>query len=57
MHHTPIDASPIWSANYNEIPKEVFTRPDIFEAELERIFYGDEWHPVAHVGEIPKPQP
>ena len=53
MSHQPIDASPIWSANYNEIPKEVFTRSDIFEAELERIFYGTEWHPVAHAGEIP----
>ena len=53
MKHKPIDTYPVWSTNYNEIPKEVFTRTDIFEAELERIFYGAEWHPVAHVGEIP----
>ncbi len=45
---------PTWSTNFNEIPKEVFTRADIFENELERIFYGAEWHPVAHVGEIPE---
>jgi anthranilate 1,2-dioxygenase large subunit len=45
---------PAWSTNFNEIPKEVFTREDIFENELERIFYGAEWHPVAHVGEIPE---
>ena len=55
MNHKLNDTDPIWSANYNEIPKEVFTRSDIFDAELERIFYGAEWHPIAHVGEIPNP--
>ncbi len=44
-----------WPARTNEIPKEVFTRPDIFELELQRIFYGPEWHPVAHAGELPNP--
>ena len=55
MDNRSTTAGPIWSANFNEIPKEVFTRADIFAEELERIFYGAEWHPVAHVGEIPNP--
>lgn len=45
----------IWPAHTNEIPKEVFTRADIFEEELKRIFYGPEWHPVAHESEIFNP--
>ncbi len=44
-----------WPARYNEIPKEVFVRKDVFELELERIFHGPEWHPVGHEGEIPNP--
>ena len=44
-----------WPAKFNEIPKEVFHRPDVFRLELERIFRGPEWHPVAHVAEVPKP--
>ena len=43
----------LWPAGTNEVPKEVFTRADIFEEELKQIFYGPEWHPVAHTGEIP----
>ena len=45
----------LWPAHTNEIPKEVFTRPEIFDEELKRIFYGPEWHPVAHESEIPNP--
>jgi phenylpropionate dioxygenase-like ring-hydroxylating dioxygenase large terminal subunit len=44
-----------WPARYSEIPKEVFHREDIYRRELERIFYGPEWHPVAHLSEVPKP--
>jgi len=44
-----------WPAKFNEIPKEVFHRPDVFRLELERIFHGPEWHPVAHIAEMPKP--
>jgi anthranilate 1,2-dioxygenase large subunit len=44
-----------WPAKFNEIPKEVFHRVDVFKLELERIFHGPEWHPVAHIGEIPAP--
>jgi anthranilate 1,2-dioxygenase large subunit len=41
-----------WPAKFNEVPKEVFHREDIYRLELERIFYGPEWHPVAHRAEI-----
>lgn len=44
-----------WPAKLNEVPKEIFDREDVFQRELERIFYGPEWHPVAHLGEIPNP--
>lgn len=46
-------ASLIWPAKYNEIPKEIFHREDIYRRELERIFYGPSWHPVAHLAEVP----
>lgn len=42
-----------WPAEFNVLPKEVFNRADVFEEELERIFYGPEWHPIAHVSEVP----
>ena len=45
----------VWPADVTDIPKEVFVRPDIFERELETIFYGPYWHPVAHAAEIPNP--
>lgn len=44
-----------WPQRINEIPKEVFVRSDIFERELQTIFYGPQWHPLAHQGELPKP--
>jgi anthranilate 1,2-dioxygenase large subunit len=44
----------IWPAKISHVPKEVFVRADIFEEELKRIFYGNEWHAVAHEGEIPE---
>lgn len=43
----------VWPANYNDVPKEVFVRPDIYERELKRIFYGPEWHLLGHEAEIP----
>ncbi len=50
----PSDLQPIrWPAQVNRVPKEIFVRADVFEEELRRIFYGKEWHPVAHAGEIP----
>lgn len=47
------DVSVKWPAKFNELPKDIFNRPDVFERELERIFYGPEWHPVGHHSEIP----
>lgn len=47
------DGSLRWPAEFNTIPKDVFHRGDVYQAELERIFYGREWHPLAHVSELP----
>ena len=44
-----------WPEKFNEVPKAVFNRADIFDLEMERIFRGDEWHPLAHVSEVPEP--
>ncbi len=44
-----------WPKKFSEIPKEAFHRDDIYRAELELIFYGPEWHLLAHVSEIPEP--
>ncbi|MCB1756075.1 MAG: aromatic ring-hydroxylating dioxygenase subunit alpha [Gammaproteobacteria bacterium] len=43
-----------WPAKLNVLPKEVFVNKDIFEKELERIFYGPEWHAVCHESEVPE---
>jgi len=50
------DAAPLvrWPERFNEVPKEVFHREDVYQLELERIFRGPEWHMLAHVAEIPK---
>ena len=44
-----------WPAQFNVLPKEVFHREDVYRLELERIFYGPEWHLMAHVCEVPEP--
>lgn len=44
-----------WPQEFNKIPKEVFHRDDVYRQELERIFRGSEWFPVAHVCELSKP--
>lgn len=43
-----------WPGSYAQIPKEVFQREDVFRLELERIFHGPEWQPVAHRAEVPE---
>ena len=54
MNAPTVFGAPVhWPAKINEIPKDIFDREDVFRLELERIFYGPEWHPVAHTGEIP----
>lgn len=44
-----------WPPRMNEVPKDIFYRPDVYRAELERIFRGREWHPVTHRAEVPAP--
>jgi phenylpropionate dioxygenase-like ring-hydroxylating dioxygenase large terminal subunit len=43
-----------WPTAYNVLPKDVFHRKDVYQAELTRIFYGPDWHPLAHISEIPE---
>ncbi|WJJ14354.1 aromatic ring-hydroxylating dioxygenase subunit alpha (plasmid) [Prescottella equi] len=35
-----------------DLPKEIFSDPAVYHEELERIFYGPYWHPVAHRAEL-----
>ena len=42
-----------WPARYAEVPKEVFVRPDLFDEELRRIFYSNQWIAVGHAAEVP----
>lgn len=42
-----------WPRKLNEVPKSVFLRQDIYTLEMQRIFHGPHWHPVAHVSEVP----
>lgn len=44
-----------WPAKTSQIPKDVFHREDVYRLEIERIFGGAQWHPVAHRAEVPKP--
>lgn len=43
----------VWPRHINEIPKSIFVDAELFERELETIFYGAQWHAVAHEAEIP----
>jgi len=49
----PLDDYP-WPASENEVPKEVFSRDDIYQRELVRLFAGPVWHVAAHRAELPK---
>ncbi len=44
-----------WPAKPNELPKEIFTREDVFQRELELIFRGPVWHMLGHRAEVPNP--
>lgn len=46
-------ALPRWPAPFNEVPKWAFEDADLYELEIERIFKGPLWHPVAHDAELP----
>ncbi|WP_372724950.1 aromatic ring-hydroxylating dioxygenase subunit alpha, partial [Immundisolibacter sp.] len=39
-------------AKANAVPKTLYESAEIYQLELERLFYGPHWHPVAHTGEI-----
>jgi anthranilate 1,2-dioxygenase large subunit len=43
-----------WPREFNKVPKEAFHRDDVYQLELERIFNGPEWFPLAHVSEVPE---
>jgi anthranilate 1,2-dioxygenase large subunit len=49
--HGPLN----WPEHSNELPREIFSREDIYELEMERLFGGPIWHPVAHAAELPEP--
>ena len=56
--NAPFEApsSPLrWPSRINEIPKAVFDREDVYQLELEKIFHGPFWHPLAHRSEVPEP--
>jgi anthranilate 1,2-dioxygenase large subunit len=44
-----------WPEHSNELPRDIFSREDIYELEMERLFGGPIWHPVAHAAELPEP--
>ncbi len=41
--------------DHTRVPYELYSDPAIYRRELERIFYGPFWHPVALEAEIPNP--
>lgn len=43
----------VWPEKVTHVPKQIFVREDVYREELTRIFYGAEWHPIAHASEIP----
>ncbi|MEL0082296.1 MAG: aromatic ring-hydroxylating dioxygenase subunit alpha [Gammaproteobacteria bacterium] len=51
----PLEDVYYWPKAINEVPKEIFLREDIYQLELEKLFNGPLWHPVAHVSEVPNP--
>ncbi|WP_332811101.1 aromatic ring-hydroxylating oxygenase subunit alpha [Sphingomonas sp.] len=55
MATSPQSPQLLWPHAGNQVPKEAFTREDIWQAELERIFHGPEWHAIAHESEVPNP--
>lgn len=55
MSSNPRQPDLTWPARFNEIPKAVFYRADVYELELERIFRGPDWHMVAHRSELAAP--
>lgn len=51
-----IEPDIIWpAADFSRIPSKVYTDPDIYSWELERIFYGRHWCYVGLEAEVPEP--
>ena len=51
-----IEAGAIWpDAGFSRIPSKVYTDPDVYARELERIFYGRHWSYVGLEAEVPEP--
>lgn len=44
-----------WPDEDNKIPREIFTDPDLFGAEMDAVFTGPVWVLVGHESEIPSP--
>lgn len=44
----------IWPKKMNKLPKRIFVDQELFEEELNKIFYGPEWHAVCHESEVPE---
>ncbi|MBL4622207.1 MAG: Rieske 2Fe-2S domain-containing protein [Immundisolibacteraceae bacterium] len=44
-----------WPDGLNSVPSSIFSREDVYQLELDKIFYGPLWHPVAHESEIAEP--
>lgn len=53
----PRDTTPLgpvrWPAQPHVLPRDIFEREDVYREEIERIFRGPVWIPVAHDAEIP----
>ena len=41
-----------WPEEDNKIPREIFTDPDLFRAEMDAVFTGPVWVLVGHESEI-----
>jgi len=52
MRASALSAPVHWPRELNQVPKDVFQRDDVYRLELERIFKGPEWFPLAHLCEI-----
>lgn len=51
-----IEPGAIWpGADFSRIPSKVYTDPDVYSRELERIFYGRHWSYVGLEAEVPEP--
>lgn len=56
LEHGEIEPGTIWpGADFSRIPSKVYTDPDVYSRELERIFYGRHWSYVGLEAEVPEP--